>query len=307
MLFVVACSCDAVTVLDSTDWQIEEVSTVLAKRLAGKVEGITAEGIRVLSIEQIYKLLKTRSLVLQKTFTCIYNNEFLIYDNGTCFSIMRLDKDTALKDSKVVIPYGVQAITASTFEGCKDLKEIVFPDTLSVIEKYAFCSASVERIDLNKVSVIDESAFANSGLYEVEIPSTVQVLGSGAFAECHNLMTVCFKGAIKEIQSRAFSGANLKKVRFYGAVGIIGASAFWGTKLSRVTIPKGSKVICGDAFLWSPIKNLVFYGDMEDIAEYAFTFDTMRTIEVKGSSSTNFKIDTFLKKAELNSVTIFRG
>lgn len=86
-------------------------------------------------------------------------------------------------------------IGTSTFENCKNLKEILLPDTLSSIGENAFKGCSVlKAINIpGNVKEIGDSAFEECvSLDEITIPHSI-VLGKGVFCSCTALKTVIFE------------------------------------------------------------------------------------------------------------------
>ena len=111
--------------------------------------------------------------------------------------------------------------------------------------------SKVERLDLNKVSVItadmldgytsiEEHAFYNCrGLTSVDIPNGVKIIGEGVFEGCENLTHVKIPNSVTSIGNSAFEGCkSLTSVMIPNSVTKIGYGAFcWCNRLSSVTIP----------------------------------------------------------------------
>ena len=72
-----------------------------------------------------------------------------------------------------MIPKTVLTIGNSAFEGCKNLKQIVLPEGLTIIKN---------------------NAFAQSGLTSIVIPESVSIVGVSAFEKCHSLKQVTVLG-----------------------------------------------------------------------------------------------------------------
>ena len=119
----------------------------------------------------------------------------------------------------------VTEIKPMAFSGCSNLKKVVLPKTMAVINEDAFENCrSLEEIDLSNVSVIEYSAFNG----------------------CESLTRVNFGEQITVIGFLAFSGTGLEELIVPSSVSSIGLSAFTGCKnLKKVTIPENSKVEVG--------------------------------------------------------------
>ena len=84
--------------------------------------------------------------------------------------------DSAFKDNinieKITVPAGVKSVGASAFENCTNLKYITIPET---------------------VTVIDDYAFANSGLKQITFPLSLTEIGEYAFSTCSDLTEIKVK------------------------------------------------------------------------------------------------------------------
>lgn len=97
------------------------------------------------------------------------------------------------KLQKIEIPSSVEVIRSESFNGCVSLSEVKIPNTVWKIEHGAFCGCStLEHIDIpESVTNIEWSAFGNSGLRSIVIPSNINFIGDNAFYN-DNLMDVTY-------------------------------------------------------------------------------------------------------------------
>ena len=79
------------------------------------------------------------------------------------------------------------------------LTDIVFGDQLQTLSPYMFANAGIKanqngeyRLRLNKVTSIGKSAFRNTGITHLTIPSYVTFIDDHAFAGCESLIEVVF-------------------------------------------------------------------------------------------------------------------
>ena len=100
----------------------------------------------------------------------------------------------------------------------EEVTEVVIPETVTLINDYAFynCSGLTSMKIGNSVSSIGNSAFKGcSGLTEVIIGNSVTSIGYEAFRGCSGLCSVTIGNSVKLILASAFYGCNgLAKVDF---------------------------------------------------------------------------------------------
>ena len=103
----------------------------------------------------------------------------------------------------------VGRISAQGFEGRVQLREVVIPEGVEVIEPnaFAFCE-NLERVSLpGTLREIGRSAFQScAALREVDIPGSVRLVGSDAFLNCARLERVSLWSAGTALNTNAFKG-----------------------------------------------------------------------------------------------------
>ncbi len=172
--------------------------------------------------------------------------------------------------TKVVIPEGVTAIEEYAFAKLTALEEVVFPSTLKRIGVGAFYGCEkLTKVNLENVKFINEKAFAECNLSQVnldsivaigtyafeknkigklELPASAQSLDAGAFRDNTMLNSVEFKASKIKIGEEVFSGCtSLIRVNINAAV--IPARAFFRCSgLKYVTLGRDVTVIGEEAF-----------------------------------------------------------
>ena len=91
------------------------------------------------------------------------------------------------------------------------------------------------------ITEIPASAFSGcTALWKIELPKTVEIIGSSAFGSCSNLVYMCFHEGITIIGDRAFYNcAALKNIKFPSSLLEICNWAFWGAGyLGDIIIPE---------------------------------------------------------------------
>ena len=158
---------------------------------------------------------------------------------------------TALE--KIVIPSRVRTIGEDAFNGCKSLQQVIFE-----------VNSDSKEINFEKSSqleVIDNCAFIHcTALKKIVIPSSVRIIGEGAFSGCKNLQQVIF--AAKSKLTSIGNGA------FYTCL-----------NLTEITIPQSVKQIGNDAFHYcSSLRKINFEEPSQLEVIEAGTFDSCNSL-----------------------------
>ena len=195
---------------------------------------------------------------------------------------------------KITIPQNVAEIGYCAFENCTALDEIVLSDTITCIGRDAFKNTgwynkqnegilTLEsgsgkkfivgvkgnipentKLEIERgASYIAEDAFSGqTGIVEVTIPDTVEIIGSGAFMFCSNLKKVVIKAPITEIESSTFSSCeSLESITIPSTVTSIGKWAFSQSNNLKEINYTGTE----EQFKKIMIKDETFYGATYDI------------------------------------------
>ena len=168
-----------------------------------------------------------------------------IYENGK--GVIRFEGD-------------VTEIRFGAFFLCSSLISITIPNSVIIIEDYAFygCSKLKEfkgsfaadngRCLIDKGRLI---SFANNcGIEEYVIPNNVTEIGNNAFADCYNLKKIIIPNSITKIGSKAFSGCqNLASITLSQSITEIEDATFAICRcLTHLIIPNGVTKIGDGAF-----------------------------------------------------------
>lgn len=138
----------------------------------------------------------------------------------------------------VQLPNTIVRICSNAFNGCVNLKEIVFPASVKEIRQRAFANSGLTKIDIpDNVDIVEDNAFWNcQNLVEAKINS--KQVGEEAFRACGALKTVEFGENVRIISSYAFMKCtSLGAVALGEALERIGTGAFWEcTSLNTVEV-----------------------------------------------------------------------
>jgi len=106
----------------------------------------------------------------------------------------------------VVIPDSVTKIGTGAFSGCTQITEVRFPDNLSSIGEYAFQDTGIRTLDIPlNITHIPQGLFSGcSKLSKVVFPTTLVSIGDEAFADCCSLQYIEMPESVQAIGSKAF-------------------------------------------------------------------------------------------------------
>ncbi len=116
--------------------------------------------------------------------------------------------------TEIELPPSLTHIGSRAFAECRDLTHITIPsDCLDDTGSEAFCNSGLESVTLAEgVTQIPSSAFANTRIREVILPSTVRLIKWQAFACCRELETVVLNEGLLEIADNAFYDTALREL-----------------------------------------------------------------------------------------------
>ena len=166
--------------------------------------------------------------------------------------------------TKVIVNYGVTYIGEDAFYGCESLTEVHLSDgTLKEIGVTAFgeCRNLGELVIPDSVETIDEYAFGSCySLTDVTLSNNLTSLGYNAFYRCLALEQIELPDSLTELEGEVFyMCTKLKSVKLPSQLESIGVGAFqYCSALESVTLPTS----------------------LEKIGEYAFSASGLRSVTI---------------------------
>lgn len=181
---------------------------------------------------------------------------------------------TSLKE--ISIPKNVKVIGFSAFSGCKNIKEFELPEGLKVIDAYAFYEC--KPINLNIPSSVEEIGFGAFWLFgdwdtkNLSYVCNLETIANYTFCGCIGLESITFTEKTKKIGDNTFSNCmTLKEVKFSDNITYIGDNAFENCLLDSITaIPGNIGYIAKNAFSNTNIKSAVLSEGIHTIMPSAF-------------------------------------
>ena len=140
------------------------------------------------------------------------------------------------KGATLVIAEGVEEIGANAFTNCKQLKNILIPNSLSKIGEWAFSGCdSLEYNEYDNAYYLGNSTNPYVVLVEAkdefietcEINPITKIIYTTAFIDCLNLREINVPNSITDIGESSFSGCSaLERISISGSITTIGSYAF---------------------------------------------------------------------------------
>lgn len=143
--------------------------------------------------------------------------------------------------TSITLPKTVKTIKSEAFVNVKNLKTLVIPYGVEVIEDYAFGTYG---------NLMGTSYDSCSALESIVIPESVKTIGKMAFAGCSSLKSIKFPSSLEEISEGILKGCiSLVSIEISNGTKIIGESAFSGcTSLKTIIIPNSVIELGSNAF-----------------------------------------------------------
>ncbi len=198
--------------------------------------------------------------------------------------------------TKVIIPEGVEKISAYAFANLTALEEVVFPSTLEHIDYGAFYGCtSLQKITFSSddnLKIINQNAFENCDLRGTLELASICVISDYAFAGNQNLKGIDFTDTLLSVGQYAFAGCKkLSEVNIEAAKVKYGAYAFTGCEsleefvVNSAVLPEGMFYECEE------LKKVTIGADVNDIGVFAFR-DTAVSEFVVAEGNKTYKVQT---------------
>ena len=185
--------------------------------------------------------------------------------------LKRIDRWAFLGTSieSIEIPASVTLINEA-FWGCSSLKEIKVKKGNRDYDSRKGCNAIIESATgtllqgcenttvPDGVKVISSSAFYRSKIKKIKLPSSLETIERGAFAECKELKKLVIPGSVKIIELEILCGSGIEELIVENGVEEISDYAFFECrKLRYVSLPASLKMFGSDGAVFVDCPELV--------------------------------------------------
>ena len=222
----------------------------------------------------------------------------------------------------------ITTLPARAFYESANIKNIILPNTLTIIGENMFYKSSIESISIpDGVKEIGKYAFYNCKLSSIVLPSNIEIIDDYAFNNCYLLTSVTFPASVKRIGAGAYIGCSkLSSITFEknSQLQIIGSNsniydgAFEGCPIASIEIPANVETIKSSTFYDCSKLSIITFeknSKLKTIDSYAFYRCPITSIEIPASVETigrsAFKncsaLNTVIFEKESNLKTIDGG
>ncbi|MDR2266380.1 MAG: leucine-rich repeat protein [Christensenellaceae bacterium] len=241
--------------------------------------------------------------------------------NGT--TLINTSNDYTYKiDSNITItarfiPTNLQFTTVSgkkyvTASPNLTITDLIVPDIhegISVIgiDSSAFYNSKLTSVVLpSTITIIKSSAFASStSLTSVTLPESLTTIESAAFQSCTSLTSIALPSKVTSIAQRAFYLCSaLTTISIDGTLTSIGELALSATALTSFDFNDGLQEIGKDAFTSTKIESIILPNSVTTIGEAAFQYCSSATILVLSQSLTSIPTNAFSGCSNIKEVII---
>lgn len=212
--------------------------------------------------------------------------------------------------------FKVWRISEDAFYECDGLQSVSLPDSISVIENYAFARSGIRKIDLSGMRSschLGKYAFADcTHLEEAALPSVLEEIPDGMFSGCSSLKGIALPATLKSIGGAAFyQCGGLEKIDMSECrLERIGNNAFYECSLSEVSFPSDSRrreLLIGDGVFQSNcLTNLTISTSIQRIGSGAFADNPLSKVEIPYTSGSLLAEGTIFGESSIDSLIVDR-
>lgn len=188
------------------------------------------------------------------------------------------------------IPHNVTKIEDNAFRGCKELTEIIIPDSVNTIGEGSFYESGLKAVAIESSTKLESCVFCGCERLSRVYLSNITEIGHYAFSGCKSLLNILIPNSVTKIKAHAFEKTGLKEITIPDSVTSLGSCVFFGCKeLTKVTIPNSIAWLEESLFLDCKSLSLINYKGSES------EWNDMGKEDDWDENTGNYKIE-FVKK-----------
>jgi len=99
------------------------------------------------------------------------------------------------------------------FEDCESLREITLPNGLKKVGAFSFCEKLTNIVFPNTITQMEKGILSgNKNLKSVKLPNSIKVINRYDFSNCKKLKKIDIPISVRTVNMSAFAGTGLKKI-----------------------------------------------------------------------------------------------
>lgn len=165
------------------------------------------------------------------------------------------------------VTYNTRVIAPRAFSGCKKMRSIVTPQSVTSIETLSFnnCSNLTDVVLHNAIKSIGHASFEGcTSLTEIIIPNSLKYIDSCTFSGCIGLKKITLPNSITEIRHSAFLNcSNLEEIKLPDSIRFMKEYVFENCRsLKKIIIPPTVDCFYMNSFIGcSSLTDLYYTGE----------------------------------------------
>ena len=154
-----------------------------------------------------------------------------------------------------------------------EITDLVIPEGVANVGAYAFyhCEGITSVSLPSTLESIGSNAFANSGLKSVDIPVGLTTIGESAFRYCANLTSVTIPEGVETIGGSAFSKTGLTSLELPSTIRSMSQSFYGCEDLTTLTLKDGITTLGGSFYSCTALTSVNIPGSVKEVAYNDFS------------------------------------
>ncbi|MBQ3133589.1 MAG: leucine-rich repeat protein, partial [Clostridia bacterium] len=186
---------------------------------------------------------------------------------------------------EVVFPNTLTGIGGSAFSGCSDLATAAIPASVQYIHNDAFLGTALTSVTLNNnIAEINPYTFSGTKLKSIKVPESVTMIMYGAFANCESLADIQLPKTLMSVDSSAFDNTAWYNAQANGPTYLSHIAYNYKGDMpedTTIDIQDGITTTANAAFSWQQnLTAVTFPMTMKKVAYDSFSGTSVRQIDL---------------------------
>ena len=231
------------------------------------------EGLKTIVIPGTVKEIGTNAFAYNSTLETVIMQEGVEKIDGWAFAGCSNLKNVSM-------PNSLKEVGEMCYFGCTSLENIEFPDGITIFPQYILADCiNLKSVKMpSKLETIYESAFSNTSISTINIPSTVTGIGANIFNRCSKLENIELNNNKNYKYENGFLVSNTEN-------GILFISDKYLKNTNTLEIPEGIKAFNISLGIYSNLTKIVIPSTLTSLGERIFP-KSINEVEVTSGNTT---------------------